>query len=124
MNYLHENITKEIIGAAIDVHNTLGVGFQEVVYARALAYELFLRKIPFEREVSMDIYYKNLPKPIGTSRVDFLVDKSIIVEIKATTKLDDVHLAQTLNYLKVYKIKIGLMFNFGEKKLAFKRVIY
>ena len=80
------------------VHGTLGNGFQEVIYQRALSIELELDHLKFEREQEMSIYYRD--RAIGTRRVDFFVENSIMVEIKATTKLEDVHLAQALNYLE------------------------
>jgi GxxExxY protein len=77
----------------------------------------------FEREISKDIFYKDLPKPIGTRRADFVVEENVLVELKAVIQLEDVHLAQALNYLKVYKLEVGLLINFGSKSLAFKRLI-
>ena len=69
------------------------------------------------------IYYKNLPEPIGTRRADFVVEEKILVELKAVIQIDDAHLAQALNYLKVYKLEIGLLINFGSKSLTFKRLM-
>lgn len=117
---LYKEITEKIIGASMEVHNTLGCGFQEVIFQRALAREFFLRNIEFEREFSMQIYYKG--EKIGTRRVDFLVERKISVEIKAVTKLEDVHLSQALNYLEAYNLEIGLLLNFGARKLEFKRL--
>ena len=115
-----KELTHEIIGAAMEVHRHLGNGFQEVVYQRALAIELGLRNIEFEREYTMDLKYKGYD--IGTRRVDFLVDNRIMVEIKAIIDLEDVHLAQAMNYVEAYKLEIGLLINFGAKSLQFKRV--
>ena len=115
-----KELTHEIIGAAMEVHRHLGNGFQEVVYQRALAIELGLRNIDFEREYTMDLKYKGYD--IGTRRVDFLVDNRIMVEIKAIIDLEDVHLAQAMNYVEAYKLEIGLLINFGAKSLQFKRV--
>jgi GxxExxY protein len=121
--YKHSEITHKIIGCAMLVHSFLGNGFQELIYQRALAYEFSVAGLEFSRELEMPIYYKNLMEPIGTRRVDFLVENRVLVELKAISVLEDVHLAQILNYLRAYKIEIGLLINFGEKSLNFKRVI-
>lgn len=117
------NITKEIIGASFDVHNQLGNGFQEVIYQRALSIELQKRNIDFLREIDQDIYYNEGSDPIGTRRADFVVENKVLVEIKAVAQLDKIHLAQALNYLKAYKLEIGLLINFGSTSLTFKRLI-
>ena len=116
----YEDLTRKIIGCAMTVHSTLGNGFQEVIYQRALEIELQLNEIPYEREKEMNIYYRN--KAIGTRRVDFLISEKIMVELKALIKLEDVHLAQAMNYLEAYNSEIGLLINFGGKSLQFKRV--
>ena len=103
------------------VHSILGNGFQEVIYQRALAIELNLQGISFEREKEMPIFYKQ--EHIGTRRVDFLVEEVVSVEIKATTALTDTNLAQAINYLEAYDLEIGLLINFGAKSLEFKRII-
>ena len=118
--YKHSELTEKIIGCAMKVHSTLGNGFQEVIYQRALAIELSLAGIAFEREFEMPIYYRG--KHIGTRRVDFLVERKISVETKAITKLEDVHFAQAINYLEAYNLEIGLLINFGETSLNFKRL--
>ena len=97
------------------VHSTLGNGFQEVIYQRALAIEFEKNSLSYERELEVPIYY--LEKHIGTRRVDFLVENSVMVELKALTKIEDVHLAQGLNYLVAYKLDKGLLINFGSKSL-------
>lgn len=102
------------------VHKALGNGFQEVIYQRALAIEMNLANIEFEREFEMPIYYRD--KKIGTRRVDFLVEGVISVELKAMTKLEDVHFAQSINYLEAYNLEVGLLLNFGEVSLHFKRL--
>jgi len=79
--------------------------------------------LTFQREIEQHIYYKDLPKPIGTRRADFVVEDKVLVELKAVIQLEDVHLAQALNYLKVYKLEVGLLINFGSKSLTFKRLI-
>lgn len=102
------------------VHSSLGTGFQEVIYQRALAIELSSDGIPFSREFEMPIYYRQ--QQIGTRRVDFLVDQVLSVEIKALTKLEDVHFAQAINYLEAYNLEVGLLINFGERSLSFRRL--
>ncbi|MDJ1169936.1 GxxExxY protein [Roseofilum sp. BLCC_M154] len=123
MELKYQDITQKIIGASFEVHNFLGNGFQEVIYQRALAYELTQAGLSFEREIEQHIYYKNLPNPIGTRRADFVVEHKVLVELKATIQLEGVHFAQALNYLKVYKLEVGLLINFGSKSLTFKRLI-
>ena len=120
---LHKNITEKIIGASFDVHSFLGNGFQEVIYQRALAYEMSQRNLEFAREIEQDIFYKDLREPIGTRRADFVVEGKVLVELKAIKELEDVHLAQALNYLKAYRLEVGLLINFGSKSLTFKRLI-
>lgn len=116
----YEQLTHKIIGCAMEVHSVLGNGFQEVIYQRALAHEMGLQQLGFEREFEMPVIYKELR--IGTRRVDFLVEEFISVEIKALIKLEDVHLAQAMNYLEAYNLEIGLLINFGAKSLEFKRL--
>lgn len=117
---LHEEITHKVIGAAMEVHKHLGNGFQEVVYQRALAIEMNLQDIGFVREKEMPLLYKGYD--VGTRRVDFFVEDKIMVEIKAIIQLEDVHLAQAMNYVEAYDLEIGLLINFGAKSLQFKRV--
>ena len=117
---LHEDLTRRIIGCAMEVHNRLGNGFQEVIYQRALEVEMKLAGLSVEREKEMPIHYRE--KNIGTRRVDFFVENKIMVELKAAIKLEDVHLAQAMNYLEAYGMEIGLLLNFGAKSLEFKRV--
>ena len=104
----------------MQVHSKLGNGFQEKIYQRALCIEFEVNKLQFVREQEMMIYYRE--QSIGSRRVDFFVENSIMVEIKAITKLEDVHLSQALNYLECYKIHVGLLMNFGQRSLEFKRV--
>jgi GxxExxY protein len=107
----------------MQVHSFLGNGFQELIYQRALALEFAKAGLNFKWELEMPIYYKNYIEPMGIRRVDFLVEDIVLVELKAKPILEDLHYAQLLNYLKVYKIEIGLLINFGEKSLNFKRII-
>lgn len=119
----YKEITEKIIGASFEVHKFLGNGFQEVIYQRALAWELSQAGLSFEREIEQEIYYKALLDPIGTRRADFVVEGKVLVELKAIVELEDVHLAQILNYLKAYRLKVGLLINFGSKSLTFKRLV-
>jgi GxxExxY protein len=119
-NYKHSELTSKVIGCAMRVHSALGNGFQEVIYQRALQIEMSLADIPFSREFEMPIYYRN--NRIGTRRVDFLVDGILSVELKAKTKVEDVHFAQAINYLEAYNLETGLLINFGERSLNFKRL--
>lgn len=118
--YKHSELTSKIIGCAMIVHKTLGSGFQEVIYQRVLEIEMRLANLNFNREFEMQIIYRE--EQIGTRRVDFLVDNTISVELKAITKLEEVHFAQTINYLEAYNLEIGLLLNFGETSLNFKRL--
>lgn len=114
------DITHKIIGCAMKVHSTLGNGFQEVIYQRALAIEMGNQGLAFRREMEMEIFYEDVH--IGTRRVDFFVEDVIMVELKALIQLEDVHLAQAMNYCQAYKLPIGLLINFGSKSLQYKRV--
>jgi len=116
----YEQVTHKIIGCAMKVHSTLGNGFQEVIYQRALAIEMEKQGLKFTRELEMVIYYEGVE--IGTRRVDFFVEEFVMVELKALIKLEDVHLAQAMNYCHAYHLPIGLLLNFGAKSLEFKRV--
>ena len=118
--YKYSELTGKIIGAAMEVHSFLGNGFQEVIYQRALSYEMELQNISHSREFEMNVMYKDIQ--VGTRRVDFLVNEKISVEIKALTKLEPVHLAQAINYLEAYNLEVGLLINFGETKLKFHRL--
>ena len=118
--YKFSELTAKIIGCAITVHKTLGNGFQEVIYQRALAKEMRLAGLEFERELEMPIFYRD--EKIGTRRVDFLVGGIVSVELKAIIRLEAVHFAQAINYLEAYNLEIGLLINFGENSLNFKRL--
>lgn len=120
-SHKYSDLTKAIIAAAIEVHNTLGNGFQELIYQRSLAIEFNDRKINFIREQEMPLIYKGVD--VGTRRVDFFVENKIMLEIKAIEKLEEVHMAQAINYLEAYNMEIGLLINFGSKRLEFRRVI-
>jgi GxxExxY protein len=118
--YIHDELTRKIIGCAMRVHTTLGNGFQELIYQRALEIDFTENGISFDREKEFPIYYHNID--IGTRRVDFFVESIVMVELKAIIQLEDVHLAQALNYLEAYNMQIGLLINFGSQSLTFKRL--
>ncbi|MDR3000113.1 MAG: GxxExxY protein [Fibromonadaceae bacterium] len=117
---IKDELTYKVIGCSMNVHNVLGNGFQEVIYQRCLAIELSKAGLEFEREKEQIIYYKSFE--VGTRRVDFVVENKIIVELKALTSLEDVHLAQAKNYLTAYNFPIGLLINFGSISLEYKLV--
>ena len=117
---IYKEISEKIIASAIKVHNTLGNGFQEVIYQRAMEIEMPLHLLEFEREKVLPIFYRNIE--IGTRRVDFFVEGKLMVELKALIKLENVHLSQAINYCEAYNMEIGLLINFGSKNLEFKRV--
>ncbi len=119
--YKHGDITSGIIAAAMKVHSTLKSGFQEIIYHRALEIEFRSKNLLAQSEKEMPIYYEGIQ--IGIRRVDFLIEKKVCVEIKAVTQLEDVHLAQALNYIEAYNIEVGLLINFGSKSLEFKRLL-
>lgn len=118
--YKYSDITEKIIGCAMKVHSKLGNGFQEVIYQRALAIELAEADLDFTREQEMEIFYKD--QRIGTRRVDFFVEGRVLVELKALIQLEDVHLAQAINYLEAFDMEVGLLINFGARSLQFKRL--
>ena len=119
--YKYSDITSKIIGCAMKVHSTLGNGFQEVIYQRCLAIEMRNQDLEFERELEIPIYYEETE--VGTRRVDFLIENKIMVELKAISQIEKIHIAQGLNYLEAYNLEIGLLINFGSTKLEFKRLI-
>ena len=115
-----DELTYTINGCAMKVHNTLGNGFQEVIYQRCLAIELERAGIAFEREQEHTIYYDGIE--VGSRRADFVIENLVVVELKALINLEDVHLAQAKNYVVAYDKPIGLLINFGAKSLQFKKV--
>jgi GxxExxY protein len=118
-DFKYGELTEKIIGAAFRVHGTLGNGFQEVIYQRALELEFRAMGLLYAREFEMAISY--LDQQIGTRRVDFLVEEKISVELKAIIKLEEVHFAQAMNYLEAYNLEVGLLINFGSKRMEFHR---
>jgi len=117
---VEDKLTYKIIGCAMKVHNTLGPGFQEVIYQKCLAIELQKSGISFARELECKIYYEGIE--VGTRRADFVIENKVIVEIKALTHLEDVHIAQAKNYVVAYNFPTGLLINFGAKSLECKRL--
>ena len=112
---IKDEFTYKIIGCAMTVHNTIGPWFQEVIYQRCLAIELEKAGLSFVREQDQKIYYKGTE--VGTRRADFVVENTVVVEIKALTKLENVHLAQAKNYVVAYDFPTGLLINFGAESL-------
>ena len=117
---IDDKLTYQIIGCALEVHKTLGNGFQEVIYQRCLAIELERVGLSFGREVEHPIYYRGVE--VGTRRADFIVANQVVVELKALTALEDVHIAQAKNYVVAYDFEVGLLINFGAKSLEYKRI--
>ena len=121
--FKYKDITEKIIGNSFEVRKFLRNSFQEVIYQRALTREMLQARLFYLREMEQGIFYKEFPEPIGTRRADFVVEEKVLVELKAIIELEDVHLAQVLNYLKAYKLEVGLLINFGSKSLTFKRLV-
>ncbi|TDN39523.1 GxxExxY protein [Hymenobacter sp. UV11] len=117
----YKELTGIVIGCAMRVHTELGAGFPEVVYQRCLAIELRRAGILFEVEVHLPLFYRE--EPVGSRRVDFLVEGIVLVELKATTELIALHHAQIINYLKAYHLEVGLLLNFGQESLHYKRFV-
>ena len=115
-----DKLTHRVIGCCMEIHNTLGNGFQEVIYQRALVYEFHQANINFARELEMDIHYKD--QILGTRRVDFFVHNCLMVELKAVERLTGSHKAQAINYCEAYGVADGLLINFGGTSLEFNRV--
>ncbi|MFY0672031.1 MAG: GxxExxY protein [Bacteroidia bacterium] len=115
-----DELTYKINGCAMKVHNTLGNGFQEVIYQRCLALELEQAGLGFGREIEQAIFYND--KNVGTRRADFIVEDRVVVEIKAVINLENVHLAQAKNYVVAYDFPIGLLINFGANSLQFNKI--
>ena len=119
--YAHSALTGEIIGCAMRVHAALGNGFPELVYQRSLAVEMKHAGLVFQREIDRTVYYRD--ELVSTRRVDFLVDAAVLIELKATHELTTLHHAQIINYLKAFRLEVGLLINFGEKSLRYKRFV-
>ena len=117
----HQDLTYEIIGAAMEVHSDLGPGYKEEIYQKALEIELRNRKIEFELQKQIEIKFKG--EMVGWQLLNFFVDDKVVVEIKALSQLDTDHEAQIISYLKATNSEIGLLINFGTKKLEYKRIL-
>ena len=117
----HNALTHQIIGCAMTVHRMLGNGFQEVIYQRSLAIELEAAGLAFARETEMSIFYRGVN--VGSRRVDFLVAETVLVELKAVHEMNSSHYAQIINYLESYQLEVGLLINFGEVSLKYKRFL-
>lgn len=118
--YKYADITKTIIGAALEVHKTLKNGFMESVFNRSLRIELLSTELKVQPQFEVDIFYKN--HKVGARRVDFMINDKIPVEIKAVSQLEDVHIAQALNYLEAFNLEVALLINFGSKSLEVRRL--
>ena len=121
MKYLYSDLTKKIIGAAINVHKILGPGYPEKIYQRALLEEFKKQGVPFVREERFRVFYDD--KDVGYETVDFCVYDKIIIELKAAREIMDLHSKQVVSYLRGTKLKLGLILNFGKSKLEIKRII-
>ncbi len=120
MEYKYSDVTEKIIGASMKIHRVLGNGFQELIYQRCLEIELKELGLKFDREKEHNIFYKSVC--VGTRRVDFLVEEKILIELKAIIRLENVHLAQAINYLEAFDLEVGLLINFGSTSLEYRRL--
>ena len=118
--YKYKDVTEKILKAAFEVHTVLKNGFAEVVYHRAMIIESNIQGLNFTSEYEVGIYYKN--EKVGARRVDLFYENKIPVELKATSALDDIHLAQAINYLEAFNLEIGMLLNFGAKSLEYRRL--
>ena len=118
-----EQVATDVIGAAIEVHRHLGTGFLERIYQEALCKELHIRRIPFERECSVTVNYKGLS--IAGQRIDLIVDRCVVVELKATTRIDVMHESKVVSYLRTTGLRLGLLLNFNCRtmKEGIKRIV-
>ncbi len=121
-SYPHKDLTEKIIGAAFEVHRELGPGFLEKVYEAALVQELEERGVRVSSQAEIAVRYKD--QPVGVYYADLLVGGKVICEIKAVEGLSSAHEAQLIHYLKATGIKVGLLLNFGAKRLAIKRRVF
>jgi GxxExxY protein len=120
-NYKYSELTAKIIGCAMTVHNRLKNGLPEMYYHRAMEIECEKQNLQFKSEVQIPVFYRGVD--IGNRYCDLIVDDKVIVELKATSFLEPIHLAQALNYLELTSYEIGLLINFGSSSLQFKRLI-
>lgn len=117
---IYRELSYRVMQAVFEVHNTLGPGFVESVYEEALAYELEMRGIPFERQKKIVVRYRD--RVVGTHRLDLVVDKTIVLELKAVSALNDVFKQQTLSYLKATGLRLGILINFGTPRVEYTRI--
>lgn len=120
-SFKYSDITGAVIGSAMKVHSELGNGFPEIIYQRSLAIELKEQSISYKREISQPLFYRD--SEVGKRRIDFLVEDKVLVELKALSEINNTHFNQILNYLTAYQLEVGLLLNFGENSLNFKRFI-
>ena len=118
-DYKHSELTGKIIGCAMKVHRVIGPGFPEIIYMRCLLIELKKSGLSCEAEVEKDIYYEGIK--VGSRRLDLIVNNTVIVELKAVTEVEPLFYNQIINYLKIFKIEIGLLINFGNISLQYRR---
>jgi GxxExxY protein len=116
-----DKLTRPIIGAAIEVHSILGPGFLESIYRKALLHELQLRGMATQSELRVEVDYKN--QVVGKHRLDLIVEGAVVIELKAVAGISPVHMAQILSYMRALNVDTGLVFNFGEDSLKWKRII-
>lgn len=119
--YLYSSLTDRIINLAINIHQKLGPGFIERIYERALGHELTKNKIDFEKQKLIKVKYDNIL--LGDQRIDFLIGDRVVIELKAVSEINEIHIAQMISYLKTVNKKVGLILNFAKNKLEIKRVI-
>jgi GxxExxY protein len=117
----YRELTGQIIGYAMKVHRYIGPGFPEIIYQRALVIELEKASLGYVSQFEMDVYYED--RLIGRRKLDLLIEKKVLIELKATTEITDRDYAQIINYLRVFKLEVGLLLNFGSKSLQFKRFV-
>ena len=118
---IYRELSYRVMQAVFEVHNTLGPGFTEMIYEEALVYELGLSGIPFERQKAVTLMYKG--KQVGTHRLDLIIDDKIVLELKATSALDDVFKQQTLSYLKATGLRLAILINFGTPRVQYERIV-
>ncbi len=119
--FLYKDLTREIMDSAFKVHNALGCGLLEKVYENALAWDLKLKDKKVTSQHEFNVLYRD--KEVGTYYADLVVGDSVIVEVKSVEKIDDIHRAQILNYLRISRLRVGLLLNFAKPKLEYRRLV-
>jgi len=117
---LYPDLSYKVMEVMFEVHNQLGPGLTEEIYERAVIVELMARKIPFEQQKIIKVLYKG--QPIGSYRLDLVIDNKIILEFKAVSALNDLHKQQLLAYLKASNLRLGILINFGTKRVEYVRI--